>query len=170
MRRGQGFVTSKCESILCSKKNIFKNIAIREPRHFGSDHFLLLGILRSASKRMHRSYSQGRKRFRLNPSKWGPKTKEDFLFQEIKGFIVPRSKQAQKWNSWISDKTWRLIGCKAGLSQSFIYSHTEDICLHRLIQRAIKADRKKITEDAGKSIDDLLSQNKLQEAWIILQE
>jgi hypothetical protein len=62
-----------------------------------------------------------------------------------------------------SDSTWKLID----LSTRF--SRTEDNFLHRQIRQALTADRKRRTEDAGKSVDDLLSRNKLLGAWRALQ-
>jgi hypothetical protein len=45
MRRGQRMVMSRCDSIFCTDRRIFKNVAIREPRHYSSDHYLVLGII-----------------------------------------------------------------------------------------------------------------------------
>jgi hypothetical protein len=62
-----------------------------------------------------------------------------------------------------------IIDQRAALGRSITFSHREAVRLHRLIRRAIRADRKRRTEDAGKSIEDLSDHNKLQDAWRALQ-
>jgi exonuclease III len=169
MRRGQGMVMSRCDSIFCTDRRIFKNVAIREPRHYSSDHYLVLGIIMSESLCAHRSYSKGRKRFPLSPTRWGPKTKEDSLFNDLKRHIARRSRADRKWASWISDKTWRLVDRKAGLQRSTRFSNRENNCLKRQIHRSMKVDRKRRTEDVGASIEELLCRGKVRGAWSTLK-
>jgi hypothetical protein len=123
-------ITSRCDSILCSDRRIFKNIAIREPRQYCSDHYLALSILESAPLRMHRAYSRGQKHFPLQPPKWGLMTKEDVAFSNLNNL------QDRKCNSWIGDITWKLIDQKMALRRSISFSHTEDTHLHQQIRRA----------------------------------
>jgi endonuclease/exonuclease/phosphatase family metal-dependent hydrolase len=45
MRRRERMVESHIDYILCSDRRVFKNVAIRDPRHYFSDHFVITGIL-----------------------------------------------------------------------------------------------------------------------------
>jgi hypothetical protein len=153
---------SRCDRIFCTDRRIFKNVAIRELRHYSSDHYLVLGIIMYESLRAHRYYSKGRKRFPLSPTRWGPKTTEDSLFNDLKGHIVRRSRADCKWASWISDRTCRLVDRKAGLQQSTKFSTRENNCLKRQIHRSMKSDRKRRTEDVSMSIDELLCPEKFE--------
>ncbi len=59
-------VTGCCNYIMGRDRRTFTMVSIiRVPRHFSSDHQLVLGILRSASERDNRTYRTGRVRFPL---------------------------------------------------------------------------------------------------------
>jgi hypothetical protein len=103
MRRGQGLITSRCDNILCSGRRILENIAIREPRNYSLDHYLI-GSIASASLLL----GVGNAIHYIRP-RWGPKTREESLFNDIKSFITPDPKREREWKSWIADNTWRLI-------------------------------------------------------------
>jgi hypothetical protein len=70
---------SRCDYILSTDRRIFSNVTIRGPRHYTTDHYMVLGILLSEPMKAHQSYINGRKRYPLHPQKWSPKTKIDAL-------------------------------------------------------------------------------------------
>jgi hypothetical protein len=125
MRWRERIVELHIDYILCSDRRVFKNVAIRDPRHYFSDHFAIMGILVSEPMRVHRTYLGGRKRFPLYPPKWGPRTKKDMIYEEIKGYIGKRSRLDCVWTPWISDKLWRLVDHRAELNISVWYSRRE---------------------------------------------
>jgi hypothetical protein len=149
MRRRERIIMSRCDYILSTDRRIFSNVTIREPRHYTTDHYMILGILLSEPMKAHRSYINGRKRYPLHPQKWGPKTKTDALFEDLKGSIQRNPKRDRVWTPWISKETWALVDKKAALKQSTRSSPREDKRLKRQIHRAIRADRKKRTKDVG---------------------
>jgi hypothetical protein len=83
---------------------------------------MIIAILLSGPLQAHRSYTRARRAFPLHPSKWGPKSKEDALFEELKGFITRHPAQVRKRNTWISMDTWTLVDRKAALCQSIMFS------------------------------------------------
>jgi hypothetical protein len=109
---------SRCDYILSTDRRIFSNVTIREPRHYTTDHYMILGILLSEPMKAHRSYINGCKRYPLHPQKWGPKTKTDALFEDLKGSIQRDPKRDRVWTPWISKETWALVDKKAALKQS----------------------------------------------------
>jgi exonuclease III len=60
---------TRCDYILGSDRRLFKTVSIKDPRHFTSDHYMLVASLRAAPPREHKAYLQGRKRFPLTPNK-----------------------------------------------------------------------------------------------------
>ena len=83
-QRNDGIIRSRCDYILGSDRRMFINMAIRDPRLYSSDHYCIVGDLRSSTLKCNRAYLRGRKRSPLRPPKWGPKTRVDTLFQEMK--------------------------------------------------------------------------------------
>jgi hypothetical protein len=167
IQRGARRVSSRCDYILCSDRRLFRNVAIRRPQHYTTARFMIIAILMSKPLQAHRSYTRARRAFPLHPSKWGPKSKEDALFEELKGFIARYPAQVRKWNTWILTDTWRLVDRTGALRQSI--SERENNRLQRLIHRSIQADRKERTERVGQEIEELLSQGKVQVAWHTLK-
>jgi hypothetical protein len=125
---------------------------------------MIIAILLSEPLRAHRSYTRARRAFPLHPPKGGPQSKEDALFEELKGFIARRPVQVRKWNTWISTDTWRLVDQKAALRQSTMFSEQEKNRLQMLIHCSIREDGKKRTERVGRGIEGLLGQGKVQGA------
>jgi hypothetical protein len=169
MQQRERIIMSRCDYILSTDRRIFSNVTIREPIHYTTDHYMILGILLSEPMKAHRSYINGRKRYPLHPHKWGPKTKTDALFEDLKGSIKQNPKRDRVWTPWISKKTWALVDKKEALKKSTRSSPREDKRLTRQIHRAIRADRKKRTHDVRQLIEVLLGQHNLCGAWRTLK-
>jgi hypothetical protein len=169
MRRRERIMMSRYDTILSTYRRIFSNVTIREPRHYTTDHYMILGILLSEPIKAHRSYINVHKRYPLHPQKWGPKTKTDALFEDLKGSIKQNPKRDRMWTPWISKETWALVDKKAAQKQSTRFSPREDKRLRRQIHRANRADRKKRTKEVGQSIEVLLGQHNLHGAWRTLK-
>ena len=59
-------VRSWTDYILGTDQSLFSNVSVRDPRH-NTDHFMVVGCLRSAPAREHNKYLTGRKKLPLQP-------------------------------------------------------------------------------------------------------
>jgi exonuclease III len=115
MRRGNSIIKAKCDYILGSERGLFTKIAIRNPRHYSSDHYMVMGTIASRPKRENKSYSRSRKSFPLKRNKITPINKADSIFDEIKSFVEKDTRATRRWSSWISPETWKLVDSRAAL-------------------------------------------------------
>ena len=69
IRKGRE-VRSRTDYILGTDSCLFRNVAVRDPRH-NSDHYMVLGCLPSAPPTEHKQYLGGRKRWPVRPP-WEP--------------------------------------------------------------------------------------------------
>ena len=60
-------VQSRPDYFLCSDRRIIKRYAIRDPRHFATDHHLVLGTLLSNTLRENKCYLSSRTKFPPGP-------------------------------------------------------------------------------------------------------
>ena len=100
------YVRSRTDYILGIDFHLFRNMAVRYPRH-NSDHYMVLGCLHSAPLREHTNYLGQSMRLTL----WPPTTptKEDGLFAALLSAIPkPKAWEARK-NAWILADTWSLV-------------------------------------------------------------
>jgi hypothetical protein len=65
MQRGNLIIKAKCDYILGFDRGLFTKIAICNPRHYSSDHYMVMGTIASRPKRENKSYSRSRKSFPL---------------------------------------------------------------------------------------------------------
>lgn len=166
IRNGR-LVTARCDYLLASDRRIFANVCIRDPRHFTSDHLMVMGILQSATHRANQTYLRGRKRFPLRPTKMGPATKVDSLFQQLKSSI-PKAVYDRNTprRAWISDKTWKLVDQRSALGRSPTYTQKEHRRLSRAVKASLREDRKQRCASVGQEVESYLSDPKtVQEAW-----
>ena len=77
MVRGGKSVRSQTDYILGTDRSLFRNVAVRDPRH-NSDHYMVMRLLRGGTVQDHVRYIAGRQRLPLKPPK-RPK-RVDFLF------------------------------------------------------------------------------------------
>ena len=74
-------VRSWTDYILGTDQSLFRNVSVRDPRH-NTDHYMVLGCLRSAPEREHAKYLTGRKKLPLRlPAE---PTREDDIFAALR--------------------------------------------------------------------------------------
>jgi len=149
--RGEFLIRSCCDYILGSDKRMFRNVYLKDPRCFSSDHFMVVGKLTSATHSRNRSYLRGRTRFPLRAPKWGPLTLVDTIFQELKKEVVPPLPRERRRNSWISNTTWKLVDERAAMRRSPQFDRTAYRRVDRGVKAAIKADRLRRAEEAAEA-------------------
>jgi hypothetical protein len=169
MRRGSSIIKAKCDYILGSERGIFTKIAIRNPRHYSSDHYMVMGTIASRPKRENKCYSRSRKSFPLKRNKITPINKADSIFDEIKSLVEKDTRATRRWPSWISQETWKLVESRAALRRHGKTQCAEGRKLSRKISKGIKADRQIRTQKAGEIIAVLLETGNLKGAWRSLQ-
>jgi hypothetical protein len=164
MRRGNSIIKAKCDYILGSERGLFTKTAIRNPRHYSSDHYMVMGTIASRPKRENKSYSRSWKSFPLKRNKTTPINKADSIFDEIKSFVEKDAHTTRRWSSWISPEMWKLVDSRAALQRHGKTQCDEGRKLSRKILKGIKADRKTRTQKAGESIEILLETGNLKGA------
>ena len=107
-------VQSRIDYILGTDCCLFRNVAVRYPRH-NSYHYLILGCLRSAPLRERtKSLGQCMRLFLCPPT---TPTREDRLFADIQRSIPkPKARESRK-NTWILVETWRPVDKKISAHQ-----------------------------------------------------
>ena len=78
---GGGAVRSRTDYILGTDRSLFRNVAVRDPRH-KSDHYMVMGLLSGGTGREHVKYIAGRRRIPLQPPR--RPTREDELFGDLR--------------------------------------------------------------------------------------
>lgn len=160
-------ILSRCDYILVTDQLDFRAFRIKNPRHFDSDHRMLVGVLRSGSKRQHRSYIGKRARFSL-PIRAQDRSRADQLMDELVELIEKPTPRDQRHESWISDATWKLVDAKAaarkrGNAQAAVKS------LKKQIRKSFRADRKCRIDKVATEVDALLLANDTRGAYGILR-
>jgi hypothetical protein len=169
MRRGNSIIKAKCDYILGLGRGLFTKIAIHNPRHYSSDHYMVMGTIASRPKRENKSHSRSRKSFPLKRDKFTPINKADSIFDEIKSFVEKDAQTTRRWSSCISPQMWKLVDSRAALQRKGKKKCTEGRKLSRKILKGIKADWKERTQKYGESIEILLETGNLKGAWRSLQ-
>ena len=106
MVRGGKAVRSRTDYILGTDRSIFRNVAVRDPRH-NSDHYMVMGLLRGGTVRENIRYIVGRRTLPLTPPK--QPMREDSLFGDMRRAVTKPQPREQHRNKWISEETWRLV-------------------------------------------------------------
>jgi hypothetical protein len=126
---------------------------------------MVMGTIASSPKREKKSYSRSRKSFPLKRNKITPINRADSIFDEIKSFVEKHTRTTQRWSSWISPETWKLMDSREALRRHGKTQCAEGGKLSKKISKVIKADRKIWTQKAGESIEILLEIGNLKGAW-----
>ena len=92
--------------ILGTDRRLFRNVAVRDPRH-NSDHYIVLSYLPSAPPTEHKRYLGGRKRWPVRPP--GEPMRTDQLFAALRRAVPKAQPRQARRNAWISETKWRLI-------------------------------------------------------------
>jgi hypothetical protein len=117
--------------------------------------------------RENRRYLIGRKKFRLEMGKGGPKTKADAIFQELKEHDGAPSPRMEDLDLWFD---WKLIDRRASLRICLGIDFIAEIHrLTRCIAKAVNQDLEKRTTDFSITIEAMLDGSNLQGAWRALQ-
>ena len=88
-RNGQTF-RSRCDYILATDRRLFQSVTMKNPRHYSSDHFMLVGKYLAQPAKQHKGYLRGRKAFPIRSPPPGPDTPQtDQLFNVLKAQTVP---------------------------------------------------------------------------------
>ena len=99
-------VRSRTDYILGTDRSLFRNVSVQDPRH-NTDHFMVVGCLRSAPEREHTRYIRGRQKMPLRPPT--EPTREDRIFAALRRAVPkPHARDGHK-NAWISEETWRIV-------------------------------------------------------------
>ena len=99
-------VRSWTDYILGTDRRLFWNVSVRDPRH-NTDHYMVLGCLRSVPEREHAKYLSGRKKLPLRPL--AEPTREDGIFAALRRAVPKPHARERSQNDWISEDTWRLV-------------------------------------------------------------
>ena len=99
-------VRSQTNYLLGTDRSPFRNVSVQDPRH-NTDHYMVVGHLRSATARDHARYIKGRRKMPLKPLT--EPTREDELFDTLRRAVPKLHEQEKYKNAWISEETWRLF-------------------------------------------------------------
>jgi exonuclease III len=103
--REHSMISSRCDYILSSDRCLFRNMQLKKPRLFTSDHYLILGEFLSEPLRENRRYLGGRRRFPLHAT--APVLEVEKLFADIQAACAdPIPPERPPRPSWISSETW----------------------------------------------------------------
>ena len=162
VRKGR-VVRSRTDYLLGTDRSIFRNVSVRDPSH-NTNHYMVVGHLRSTKARDHAHYIKGRREMPLKPPK--EPTREDELFEDLQREVPKPHEREQHKNAWISEETWRLADERVSARRG-TRARTRIRRLGRAIRASLKGDRKRRVEAAGTDVEALLGgdpQN-AKEAW-----
>ena len=163
MVREYKVVRSRTYYILGTDRRLFRNVSVRDPRH-NTDHYMVLGCLRSVPKREHAKYLLGRNKLPLRPP--DEPTREDGIFAALRMAVPKPHVRERKENGWISEDKWRLVDKRVSARRK-----TKDQLMIRRLSRAIavslKGYSKRRVETAGEEVEKLLGEDPPvpREAW-----
>ena len=105
----QRTIRSRCDYILGTDRRLFEYVRISEPRHFSSDHYMLIGRYLVQPTKCHKHYLKGRRKFPLTVDEQAF-TEADRLMDLVLGNCPePDPQPKKKRPSWISDETRKLM-------------------------------------------------------------
>ena len=93
-------VRSRTDYLLWTDRSLFRNVSVRDPRH-NTDHFMVVGFLRSAPEQEHARYIMGRRNMPLIPPK--EPTREDGIFAALRRAVPKPHVRDRHKNAWISE-------------------------------------------------------------------
>ena len=149
--------------ILGKDLRLFCNVSIRDTRH-KSDHYLVLGCLRSAPLREHSEYLGRRKQLPLQPLT--TPTREDVLFVALQRAVLkPKSQYARK-KMWILETTWIIFKERVSAIQDPARDQSLILRLVCAIAEIFKGFWRRWAEEAGEEVEKVFGlYPPLREAW-----
>ena len=161
-KRGNALHGAVCDIIASDDPSSFLNCQIKTPR-FDTDHSAIIGTVRLVAKRHHRRYARSRSMYPIPKLKPEEMNRADKLLAELAEHAAKKKKTDGRNNSWISDRTWKLLDRKADARKM---GSTELMhALARVTRRALRQDRKARAEAAAESACKLLEEGKIREAF-----
>ena len=157
-------MTGRCDYFLSTERSSFFIVGLRETRH-GTDHRLILAVLRGQGVLRNFRFRRGRTRWPIRPKLICPQTDGGAAFAVLKGWVprTPRPKKACV--SWISQDTWKLADSREVLQRAQRASAREVRQARRSFQRDLKGYRQRRARKAGEDTKSLMESDKNQEAW-----
>ena len=98
MRRQGQMVRSRTDYILGTDRRLFKNVAVRDPRH-NTDHYRVLGCLPGAPLEATQRYQGGRRRWPVPPP--AAPSRMDTLFAALRRAVPKKAPREARRNAWI---------------------------------------------------------------------
>ena len=140
------------EYLLGTDRSLFRNVDVRDPRH-NSDHFMVVGHLRSATAQDHARYIKGRRKMPLKPPT--KPTREDELFGALRKSVPKPHERDKHKNAWISEEAWRIVNERVSTRRG-TRVREKIRRLGRAIRASLKRDRKRRVEAVGTDVEVLL--------------
>ena len=167
LRKGRE-VRSRTYYILGTYSRLFRNVAVRDPRH-NSDHYMVLGCLPSAPPTEHKRYLGGRKRWPVRPPR--ELTRTDQLFAALRRAVPRAQPREARQNSWISESTWRLIDERVSARQDPKYGRAYRRRLGKSVQKSLRKYRRRRADEVGAEVEALVKADPplIQDSWYRLQ-
>ena len=144
-------VRSRTNYILGTYQSLFWNVSVRDPRR-NTNHYMVLGCLRSDPKREHAKYLLGCKKLPLRPLN-DPK-REDDIFAALRRAVPKPNMRERRMNDWISEDTWRLVDKRVSARRG-TRLQARIRRLSREIVASLKRDRKRRAETGGEEVETL---------------
>ena len=138
MVREENVVRSRTDYLLGIDRRLFRNVSVWDPRH-NTDHFMVVGCLRSAPEREHTRYIMGRRNLSLRPPT--EPTREDRIFAALRRAVPKTHGKDRHKNEWISEETWRLVDKRVS-ARSMTRVHSRIRRMGRAIRVSLLGDRK----------------------------
>ena len=156
-------VRSHTDYLLGTDRSLFRNVSVRDPRH-NTDHFIVVGCLRSALEQEHTRYITGRRKLPLRPPT--EQTREDGIFVALRRAMPKPHGRDRHKNEWISEETWRLVDERVS-AQRGTGVHARIRRLGRAIRAILQGDRKRRVEIAVQEVETLLGEDpsNTKETW-----
>ena len=146
---------SRTDYFLGSNRKVFQKVAVWDLRH-NSNQFMVMGGLCGASLGEHLHNLRLRTRIPLRPPRRQTRTQADNIFTELRRTVPNPDKQAARHNSWILDRTWRLVDKRVSTRREPGRNQTSLIWLGWVIREALKGGRRRQVDTAGEDVERLL--------------
>ena len=142
-------VRSQTDYILETDRRIFRNVSVRDLRP-NTDHYMVLGCLRSVPEREHTRYLSGRNKLPLRPP--DEPTREDGIFTALRRAVPKPHARERRKNGCISEDMWRLVNERVS-ARWMTKDQSRIRRLSRAITASLKGDRKRRVETAGEEVE-----------------
>jgi len=170
-RRQGSWISSQPDYVLAREEDRgrFRRVVVRIPRHHRSDHRAVVAHLKAEPPRRLQRYRRRFARFPVQLPRFGPRTEQEEMFEELKAECERPHPRERPANEWISARTWKLVDRGAVLNRKGRLSQANRRALRRQIDASLKVDRRERTRKVGETVTAHLGNGELQEAWHSIQ-